>query len=86
MKFQYQKIDDLPKLAWMASIPAGSDVATVLHGPYVETRDQFFIEGAWNGRYEEEDFDKTDCVSGSGGRLRGEMVVRQGQKSQPGFS
>src|SRR3712207_6999855 len=35
----------------------------------------FRSEGAWNGRFEEGDFDTTDCVFASGGRLRGETVV-----------
>jgi hypothetical protein len=37
--------------------------------------DEWFCEAAWAGEYESGDFDRTDIITGSGGRLRGGRVV-----------
>ncbi len=42
-----------------------------MHGPGVETREDFFCEAVWAGDYASGDFDRADLVLGSGGRLRG---------------
>ncbi len=64
----------LPPLAWVAAVEQTQHVVTVQHGSGVEVRAQFFIEGVWNGRFEEGDFSDTDCVFGTGGLLRGESI------------
>src|SRR6185369_14555844 len=48
---------------------------SILHGPRVETADDWFCEAAWDGEFERGDFDRTDLVAGSGGRLRGGAVT-----------
>ncbi|MCP6324561.1 hypothetical protein NL453_29470, partial [Klebsiella pneumoniae] len=48
---------------------------TVEHGPGVETRDEWYCEAAWCGNFADGDFDQTERVFGSGGRLRGDGVT-----------
>ncbi len=50
-------------------------MVTVFHGPRVEVRDDWFCEAIWDSAYEAGDFDSTDLVFGSGGRVRGEHVT-----------
>jgi len=71
---QYLPVVDWPKLSWVAAMRAGDAVATVLHGPRVETRDAWFVEAVWDGELEEGDFDRTALVFGTGGRLRGDAI------------
>ncbi len=65
----------LPKLAWLAEVDRTSGIVTLLHGSRVEVRPNFFIEGVWNGPFEDGDFGETDCVFGTGGIL-GEELIR----------
>src|SRR5690349_13140668 len=59
----------LPKLAWVAGVDRTKEVVTVQHGSGVEVRSNFFIEGVWNGPFEDGGFSETDCVFGTGGIL-----------------
>ena len=65
MKLQYQLNRGLPKLAWRAQI--SPDRVQVTHGPDVEIRDQCFVEGAWNGRFNRFGFLDAQVLLGSGG-------------------
>jgi hypothetical protein len=56
----------LPKLAWVAEVYRKTGDIMLSHGPQVEVHDNFFIEGVWNGPFENGDFGETDCVFGSG--------------------
>jgi hypothetical protein len=74
-RLEFVPVRDWPILAWLARCRASSDVVTVFHGSGVETVDGWFAEAAWAGEFDAGDFDQTDVVSGSGGRLRnGELV------------
>ncbi len=64
----------LPKLAWVAQVDRSSGIVTLLHGPLVEVRPNFFIEGVWNGPFENGEFGETDCVFGTGGIVSDESV------------
>lgn len=75
MKLKYERVDSLPRLAWCAEITKGSEECKVIHGPWVETRRDFFVEGAWDGPFEEGAIDQTHLLMGSGGRIVGEEVV-----------
>src|SRR5262245_26573830 len=47
----------------------------VFHGPWVETADDFFFEGAWSGEFQSPEFDTTQCM-GSGGKIsRGRLLI-----------
>ena len=41
----------------------------------MEVCDTWFCEAVWDGDYEAGDFDLTDLVFGSGGRLRDERAI-----------
>lgn len=50
--------------------PAHGGGILLRHGPGVETRPDWFVEGVWDGDFNAGDFDLTDLVFGSGARLR----------------
>lgn len=75
MRLEFVPVSAWPPLAWLAKCHRRSSKVLVLHGSRVETNDEWFCEAAWAGEYQSGDFDQTDVVAGSGGRLRnGEMV------------
>lgn len=76
-----RSVADWPPLAWLARCDAHSGEVSVLHGPRVETTDQWFCEAVWNSPYGSGDFDRTDIVAGSGGRLRDGAVTFVGAGS-----
>ncbi|QPD05834.1 MAG: hypothetical protein Nkreftii_003608 [Candidatus Nitrospira kreftii] len=59
----------LPQLAWVAETDRLNGIVRLIHGPRVEVRESFFIEGVWNGPFHLGEFRTTDCVFGSGGLL-----------------
>ena len=73
--FIFTSVPEWPPLAWLARCDSRSGEASVLHGPGVETAKDWFCEAAWDGAYESGDFDRTDIVAGSGGRLRDDAVT-----------
>ena len=74
MKFHFECVPALPKLAWGARLRKGEPVIRVLHGPQVEIRESCFFEGAWDGPFEAFGFDEASTVAGS----------RSGSRSRPG--
>ena len=70
MRFVFTRCDTLPKLAWCAHMWRGGGVARVYHGPWVETRDEWFIEGGWTGPFEKGQLDNALFLVGSGGVVR----------------
>jgi hypothetical protein len=69
MRFEYSKIETLPRLAWCARIGRGRDAVRVEHGPWVETHDRFFFEGAWGGEFSGGDPAGATACLGSGASL-----------------
>ena len=69
MKLEFELIASLPRLAWCARVRQGEDVVLVRHGPWVETSEDCFFEGAWDGPFESRGFDEAVMLAGSGGRL-----------------
>jgi hypothetical protein len=67
---KYTVINDWPPLAWAARCIAGSNTIAVYHGAKVEAHEEWFCEAVWDGEYREGNFDQTDIIFGSGGRLR----------------
>ena len=60
----------LPKLAWYAVVETARSTCRVLHGPWVETSGNAFIEGVWDGDFVSAGFDLTACIYGSGAVVR----------------
>jgi hypothetical protein len=50
-RFVYRRVESLPPLAWCARVRRGNSDVTVVHGRWVEARERFFFEGAWNGDF-----------------------------------
>lgn len=71
---QFTLVEAWPKLSWVASLAKAGDAVTVLHGPCVETHTSWFAEAVWDGEFSDGDFDRTEIVCGSGGRLRGNAI------------
>lgn len=63
-----------PPLAWLARCESADEGIRVFHGRGVETADEWFCEAAWDGTFRHGDFDTTDIVAGTGGRVRGTAV------------
>ena len=75
MRLSCSPVAPWPPLAWLACLHSGDPRIEVFHGRRVEVRDDWFCEAVWAGDFAAGDFDRTDLVVGSGGRLRdGEMV------------
>jgi len=75
MRFEFVSCATLPRLAWCAQLQQGSDVARVYHGPWVETREGWFVEGAWTGEFERGELDRASFNVGTGGVLRAGRAV-----------
>jgi len=75
LRFEFKQFDGLPRLAWCARLESGVTTVTVKHGSWVETNQDFFVEGAWDGQFEEGALDQTLLLMGSGGRLVGNQAL-----------
>ena len=67
MRFEFETLHTLPRLAWVAALRRGARAVHVLNGPWVETRGEHFFEGAWDGPVEPGAFDEAITFAGSGG-------------------
>lgn len=74
-EFRFHLNPTLPRLAWCAKVTRGTGPVVVEHGPWVETGDGFFAEGAWNRPFDEPHLGDAEIVLGSGGTLVGERVA-----------
>jgi hypothetical protein len=70
MLLEYERQDSLPPLAWCARVDQLRLATRVLAGSLVECRPHFFVEGVWNGTFEQGDFALTEAFFGSGGTVR----------------
>ena len=70
MYFQYRCINAWAPLAWLAKCPKESGRIEVWHGNQIEVRPEWFCEAVWPGPFKSGDFDQTDLVAGTGGRIR----------------
>jgi hypothetical protein len=75
MRFAFERIDALPRLAWCARVRRGADEVAIRHGPWVETSDDCFVEGAWDGPFEGGRLDEAVTLSGTGARVTPYGVV-----------
>lgn len=75
MNLSFVPVPCWPPLAWLARCELGTEAVVVTHGPNVEVADDWFCEAAWDGEFIDGGFDRTDIVTGSGGRKRdGEIL------------
>jgi hypothetical protein len=75
MDLSFVSVPGWPPLAWLARCDPDTKAVVVTHGPNVEVADDWFCEAAWDGEFIDGGFDRTDIVTGSGGRKRdGEIL------------
>ncbi len=74
VKFSFQEQPEWPGQAWLAQCGV-SGVVIVRHGKKVECHEQWFCEAVWDGEFAHGEFDQTDIVFGSGGRIRGGEAI-----------
>jgi len=65
-RINYRAVNIFPKLAWLAVVDEKQSIITVYHGRYVECRENWFIEGIWDGPFDAGEFHETDLVFGTG--------------------
>jgi hypothetical protein len=75
LRFQFTEVGTWPPNAWIAKCEVDEDCVLVLHGNGVEIAEEFFCEAVWAGPYAGADFDRTDIIAGSGGRLRADGIT-----------
>src|SRR3982751_5095060 len=73
-KIDYNPIAELPKLTWLAVIQRASQRVKVLHGRAVECRDEWLVEGIWDGEFSRGEFHRSEHFFGSGLRADGERL------------
>lgn len=78
MRLEFELIPNLPRLAWAARLRKEERAVRILNGPWVETREDCFFEGAWDGPFQACRFDRALTFAGSGGRLADEGVLFAG--------
>lgn len=74
MKIVYQTDAKLPRLAWCAEYETGSHTVQVRHGPWVETFDDWFCEGAWDGDFSHAGFADAVTCMGTGAVVAADSV------------
>jgi hypothetical protein len=75
MRFELVPVPTLPPLAWAARLRTGDPAVRVLHGPWVETREDRFVEGAWDAPFSQWDFAAAENLAGSGGVVTASGVL-----------
>ncbi len=74
ISFDFRASRNLPKLAWCLEMNDASNVVKVIHGPWVETSEQRFFEGAWASDLASADFDDK-FMTGTGGKLTSQGLI-----------
>lgn len=69
------EVDGWPHLTWVARTRKGTLEVDLFHGPTMEVREDWAIEGAWAGDYSRGHFDRTSLVFGTGIRCRDRHVT-----------
>jgi hypothetical protein len=78
LDLHYELKPDLPRLAWAACVRTRETAVRVVHGPWVEVREDAFVEGAWDGPFEDFHFDRARMLVGSGARVTRDAIVFAG--------
>jgi hypothetical protein len=78
MVFHYELKAALPRLAWAACVRRQAAAVRVAHGPWVEVHQEAFVEGAWDGPFEDLRFDRAAMLVGSGARITRDGIVFAG--------
>ena len=76
MKLEFKENKKLPVLAWLLEINTKDNTYLLEHGSNVEIGDNYFIEGGWDGRFSDLNFDKSFFFCGTGGKIvNNELII-----------
>ena len=75
MKLNFELRSQLPGQSWCVRAERRLQDVLVLHGKSVEIGRDWFVEGAWNGKFAEGGFDRSSLLMGSGGAARGDRML-----------
>ena len=70
MNFKYYELSTVYRLAWCAVKKYNCKIVKVYHGSGVETFENFFVEGAWDGEFNLGNFDESAFFMGSGANCK----------------
>lgn len=65
---KFIETESIAPLAWCAKIDKETLAVELIHGSKVETRNEGFVEGGWDGEFASFQFDLADFLMGSGGK------------------
>lgn len=66
---------NLPRLAWIAEYEFDNRYLIVHHGQDVEVGDDYVVEGVWDGRYKDQDYDVCNHFFGSGLKISHNKLI-----------
>lgn len=69
LEFHAQCLPDIPPLGWLLEFPSGSGETRLYHGRHVDLFENAFLEGAWDGPFQDAAFDRSTNVFGSGAKI-----------------
>ena len=75
LSIKYHLVPGLPRLAWLACLDQSTFTElSVFHGSAVECRENWMVEGVWDGGFQAGNFHKSENFFGSGIRIDGEHI------------
>ena len=75
MRLAALRVPGLPRLGWVATVERDDPHVTLLHGDMVETGDEAFVAGAWDGPFADFAVTEATTLMGSGGRITDHTVT-----------
>ena len=74
-KFNYHIFKKLPLLGWSMVIHRESNSIDVYAGDYVETMENWFVSGVWDGDFQKADFQNAEFFCATGVKIENDKVV-----------
>src|SRR5699024_7406990 len=74
MELKVNMMEDLPKFSWLTKIEKENNIVNLYCGKWVDYTNDFFVEGAWEGDFQEGGFDKSLAFTGSGGIIKKDNI------------
>lgn len=69
------RLPDIPPLAWLLDLSAMDGPPVLYHGRHVDLFETGFVEGAWDGAFPDQAFDRSANVFGSGAKIGPDSVT-----------
>ena len=75
MKFELVEEKHIPKFAWLLKCKRNEKKLTLFHGSAIDVGQHFFLEGGWDGEFNELEFDQSILFLGSGGKIQNDKLI-----------